>query len=75
MFISSELEQAVRDTAEGIADIYVAIYPEEEEEAEDGITEYFEYYSVRLKVINHHTCLNVHKGRVWAVYRPYKGQS
>merc|ERR1712003_526342 len=43
-------------TAEGIAEIYVAIYPEEEEEAEDGITEYFEYYSEAMNMLRNPTC-------------------
>jgi len=56
MIQDTELEQAVMDTAEGIADIYVAIYPEEEEEAEAGITEYFEYYREAMNMLRNPTC-------------------
>lgn len=50
------LETSVKNTATGMGDIYKRLYPENEDAANSGISEYFGYYENAMAMLRNPTC-------------------
>jgi len=56
MVQDEELEDSVRNAAEKIVELYVEVFPEEEEAAESGIAEYVGYYEDAIEMMRNPNC-------------------